>query len=58
MNILIRNARAGYINMSNLHHAYAQNVNTAIKWAWYKDLIYLLIMGGNHVQYSDDYCCW
>jgi hypothetical protein len=31
--ILIRNTMAGYINMWNLHHAYAQNVNIAIKWA-------------------------
>jgi hypothetical protein len=33
MNILMRIVMAGYINMWNLHHAYVQNVNTAIKWA-------------------------
>jgi hypothetical protein len=35
---------AGYINMWNLHHAYAQNVDTAIKWASERSFIYLLVM--------------
>jgi hypothetical protein len=44
MNISIKNAMAGYINMWNLYHEYVQDVNTAIRWAWYRGSIYLLVM--------------
>jgi hypothetical protein len=57
MNILIRIAMAGYINMWNLYHAFARDVNTAIMWAWYRGFIFLLGMVWYSCQYSDDYCC-
>jgi hypothetical protein len=44
MNILIRIAMAGYIDMWNLYHAYAWDVNTTIKWASYRSFIYLFVM--------------
>jgi hypothetical protein len=44
MKILIKIDMASFINMWNLYHAYAQYVNTAIGWAWYRGFICLLVM--------------